>query len=301
MASSAVRSSQYIGKHLPLWNFNNLIYRHQKENYRKCVHGNLLSTYGKPKWQWAVAPTYQASQALTKFVASIGQSSGPLPSQSPTISSNATTRERLQPQSTSIWSKLSSITSSKSYKTFLKVNIAKSDLSNDLNSGVTVATTKPAILMTGDEKLRRLRLVLDSFPNPRGEIQIMFHERFIQACLPIIYRGEWEYNFDAIMRRNRVMHVFQEMAMICPRRYGKSWSVAYFGASTLWTLPGITLTFFSRGKRMAQKLMLQCLRFALTLPGFDKYKSVCTTEKVELNFGNGDIRSLCCLPGSVEV
>lgn len=275
-----------------VWNLKKLLYE-AKLNKLKKTQISLYQTYSKPKWQWDMTSNYKKSQELTGYVSKIDKD----------IKSQIIVKKNeaiiLNPDG-SLWNKIKEIKASETYKTFLKIDVTKS-FNDSANSGVTVAVTKPAVKMTGDQKLRRLRLVLDSFPITRGEIQIMFHEKFIQSCLPIIYRGEWDYNFDAIMRRNRLVEIFLERVLICPRRFGKSVGVALFGAACLWTIPNHTITIFSRGKRMAQKLMLQCLRFALSLPDFKRYIVSCTTEKVELCFGSDDRRCLCCLPGSTEV
>jgi hypothetical protein len=304
-----VRHQQQKPRYPPLWNFKTLIYIPQKQKQTSTVQNLSLSkTYNKPNWQWFVTNSYVKSQALTQFVSTMGsknhhQRQGTnhqqLPSSRP--HSNHQQQNTLVQKKATVWETLSSITSSQGYKSFLKVEIANKSSSQEAGSGVTVAVTKPAVQMTGDQKLRRLRLILDSFPITRGEIQIMFHEKFIQSCLPIIYRGEWDYNFDAIMRRNRITQIFLERILICPRRFGKSVGVALFAAAFFWSKTKKKITIFSRGKRMAQKLMLQCVRFALSLPGFREYLVSCTTEKVELRFGNDDLRCLCCLPGSTEV
>ena len=168
------------------------------------------------------------------------------------------------------------------------------------NYGVTVKTTVDALKQTGDQKLRRLRLTLDAFDVKRGEIQVLFHEEFIQSTLSIIYRGEWEFNYDDIMRRNRVTSNSRERFIICPRRFGKTWSVAMFAAAFIWVIPNITISIFSRGKRMAQKLMFLCLRYIMKLPGYKEKLKTSNSEQIVFEFGPHDTRTLCCLPGSVE-
>lgn len=276
-----------------IWNFSKILYFKNAKILEKTSISSY-ETYSKPKWQWQGLKNYSSSQKLTAHL----QNGNSTPQNSDNNNININNNDTIQTPNF-IWNRINSIKLSEEYKTFCAVESRKtSDFSN---SGVTVHVSKPAVEMTGDQKLRRLRLMLDSFPITRGEIQIMFHEKFIQSCLPIIYRGEWEHNFDNIMKKNRIKEIFLERVLICPRRFGKSVGVALFAAACLLVIPNHTITIFSRGKRMAQKLMLQCIKFALSSPGFSAKIISCTTEKIEILFGTDDTRVLCNLPGSTEV
>jgi hypothetical protein len=258
---------------------------------------DIAQAYHYPKWTWSVGASFKdvarINDKLTKDEMDLNND---------TIQ----TIDSLYPtEPSSIWDDVNKIAKSKSYELFVNaVKELEEGGSSGKNFGVTVETSVDATKMTGDQKLRRLRKILGDpnvFGVKRGDIQVMFHEEFIQACLSILYRGEWEQNFDEIMRRNRVISNARERFIICPRRFGKTWSVAMFCAAFLWCIPGVTVSIFSRGKRMAQKLMYLCLRYLLKLPGFKDFVKTSNSEQIILEFGPNDTRVLCCLPGTAEV
>lgn len=286
----------------PPINITNVLYKREQEynsDPNKDSINNVTGSYLNKKWTWKVGNTFKDVQRLNNNIRGRGVDiDGDVDMVDNSVSVNDDTQ-------VDIWAEIDNIYQSKSYELFSNaLKIANEDTANIKNYGVTVATTVDATKMTGDQKIRRLRKILgdpEVFGVRRGDIQVMFHEEFLQACLSIIYRGEWELNFDEIMARNRVTSNARERFIICPRRFGKTWAVAMFCAAYLWCIPKVTVSIFSRGKRMAQKLMFLCLRYLLKLPGFSDYVTTSNSEQIVLDFGPNDTRTLCCLPGTPEV
>ncbi len=154
---------------------------------------------------------------------------------------------------------------------------------------------------SGDEVLAKLRRTLDSLGFVRHEYQIDFHEEFIKSCLPKIYQAEWEMEYDRILRDFGLTKLQQETLIICPRRYGKTMSVAMFCAAFLWCVPECEIAIFSTGQRTARKLMALILRMLLRIPGFEDRLRTKNAENIVLSFGPYDERKLSCYPGTVAV
>jgi hypothetical protein len=55
-------------------------------------------------------------------------------------------------------------------------------------------------LSAGDFRLRSLRRMLDNLGIVRSVDQILFHERFTQACLPHIYGNDWSGSCVRVMK-----------------------------------------------------------------------------------------------------
>lgn len=159
------------------------------------------------------------------------------------------------------------------------------------------ATTK----LSGDEIVEKLQWTLDNMGVKRHTYQIQFHELFIRSCLPKIYEGEWEAHHDAILRRYALKRLAQETLIVCPRRFGKTWSVSMFCAAYAWCVPNSEVAIFSTGQRASGKLMALCLKFLSVLEGFQDRLHTKNVEKIVLKFSDTDLRSINCYPGSVKV
>lgn len=160
---------------------------------------------------------------------------------------------------------------------------------------------KPRYLMTGDEKMAALTTCLDNMGLTRHEYQILFHDNFIKSCLPKIYENEWSESYESILAKYGCTKLNQEVCVICPRRFGKTVSVALFCAAFVYCIPQCTIAIFSTGKRTSGKLMALCVKFLNLLPMFKERCETCNSENVVLNFGKRDQSMLNCYPGTVAV
>jgi len=289
----------------PPFNLASIFYQKELEAFISTtgvdadIDNSVAQSYHHQKWVWKVGASFKDANSLNRKIHE-------QPSDQADVEMvNSASSVKGPTLNGSLWDAVEDISKSKNYRFYMNTLKELEDGgSSGKNYGVTIATTVDATKMTGDQRLRRLRKILSDsevFGVTRGDIQVMFHEEFIQACLSIIYRGEWDQNFDEIMRSNRVISNARERFIICPRRFGKTWSVAMFCAAFFWCMPNVTVAIFSRGKRMAQKLMYLCIRYLLKLPGFKEFVKTSNSEQVVIQFGPHDIRTLCCLPGTPEV
>ena len=165
------------------------------------------------------------------------------------------------------------------------------------------ASEKASATLSGDEKLKNLKHWLDNLGLKRHFLQVKFHEQMILACLSKIYEDEWETQYEQIMKRFGIRKMKRELIFSCPRRFGKTYSVALFAAAYLLSIPKCQVAIFSTGKRTAKKLMVLILHFLTFYPEFEQpgRVKVKNQEDLVLNFGPGDDRCLSCYPSSVKV
>ena len=155
--------------------------------------------------------------------------------------------------------------------------------------------------LTGDDRLEMFRQVLDLFQWEREDNQIDFHEVMIQTVLPKIFADEWDTDYERILRMFQVNEHNAETFIICPRRYGKTVSVAMFCAAYMFMIPNATIAIFSTSKRTAGKMMTAIYAFMRDLPFFDHVRfETKNSECIEL-YLNGNKREMWCYPGTVAV
>ena len=156
-------------------------------------------------------------------------------------------------------------------------------------------------LMSGYEILDLLRALLDMFEWEREENQVEFHEHFIATVLPKIFKNEWETEYDKILRLFKKTKHDAETIMICPRRWGKTVSVAMFCAAYILALPDAEIAIFSTAKRTSGKMMMGVLKFMQELPLFEHCEIlVKNAETIKISL-YGNVRTISCYPGTVAV
>jgi hypothetical protein len=119
----------------------------------------------------------------------------------------------------------------------------------------------------GDERLRKLRSLFNSFGLAPSVDQKCFLTWFTRACLPIIYKDEFQSSYDRIMRENDIDKIDQEVLVMTPRRFGKTTIVSLFVASLLLSVPGIKIAVFSTGRRASGSLTKLVRSFLKFIPG----------------------------------
>lgn len=165
-----------------------------------------------------------------------------------------------------------------------------------LESGKLDTTT-----LTGDERLDMFRELLDMFNWEREDNQIEFHEIMIQTVLPKIFTKEWDTDYERIMRMFKMEKHKAETFIICPRRYGKTVSVAMFCAAYLYMIPNASIAIFSTSKRTSGKMMTAVYGFMRELPFFDQvYFETKNSECIKIVM-YGNERSVWSYPGTVAV
>ena len=111
-------------------------------------------------------------------------------------------------------------------------------------------------LSSGDKRLADVNYWLTHLGVDRSPDQALFHEHFINACLPkIVGELEWNENSVRIMESRSLSKIAYEVVAVCPRRWGKTWAVALFVLALMLAVPGIRICVFSTGKRASGSLM----------------------------------------------
>jgi hypothetical protein len=167
--------------------------------------------------------------------------------------------------------------------------------------GRTIKNTAQNVVKTGDEKVAELKYWLDHMGLKRHIHQVRFHENMIKGCLTKIYEAEWETQYESIMRKFDVVKMKRELLFACPRRFGKTVSVAMYVAAYMLTIPNCRVAVFSTGKRMAKKLMMLIINFLRRCPIFEKVLETKNQEDLILRFCTDDTREASCYPASVQV
>jgi len=155
--------------------------------------------------------------------------------------------------------------------------------------------------LTGDRIVARIQEQLDSFGMTRHDHQREFHDMFIHSTLPKIYEKTWAQNYNTILRKYGIKKHYSESLIVCPRRYGKTYSVAMYCAAYLMNTPNCEIALFSTGKRTAGKLMALIVSFCDLIPGFRDRVEIKNQELLQVGFGRSDKRRLNCYPGTVAV
>ena len=155
----------------------------------------------------------------------------------------------------------------------------------------------------GDEAADSLLDVLDKMGVTRTPGQKRFHREFMNACLPHIYGSD---NFDndreRILARYGFADVKFEVLVCCPRRWGKTYSVALFIAGLLWTVPDIWVSIFSTGQRASTSLLELIAKFIAVLSDGENRVLAKNKELIYVRGENAaDIRKAYSYPSSVQV
>lgn len=155
--------------------------------------------------------------------------------------------------------------------------------------------------LSGDERVKMLKYWLDHVGIVRHEFQIKFHDAMIKAGLKKIYEQEWATQYEQILAKYGIDKHIAELLIMCPRRYGKTFSVASFAACYLWCIPNCEIPIYAAGERAAKKLMILARSFLRHMPGYEEKIQYKNNQELVLDFGNGDIRKLCAYPCSTTV
>ena len=123
---------------------------------------------------------------------------------------------------------------------------------------------------TGDERLANLRQALkrlDTLGWMRSNHQREFHEMFIAACLPQLYGKDLDRCLMRILEENDLDAIHSEVMVVCPRRWGKTVSVALFLAAYLYTQPDADVCVYSIARRTSTMLVLKVYKMVVALAG----------------------------------
>ena len=119
----------------------------------------------------------------------------------------------------------------------------------------------------GDLRVKRIFKTLDSFGWKRSPDQKTFHRNFMIACLPQIYREEWDQHKRRVLKEFDAENIDFEVLIMTPRRWGKTISVGMFVAAMLICVPDVEIGVFSTGSRASGSLMEMVIRFINAIDG----------------------------------
>jgi hypothetical protein len=162
-------------------------------------------------------------------------------------------------------------------------------------------------IATGRERLALLRKNLDSFKMKREPPQRLFHHHMIKAAIPFIFKRDLASNLDALLDEFETDRFQQEVLIRTPRRWGKTFAVAWFVAACAASLDNFDDEFrqsiFSPSKRQSGALLELVKRFFNELPGMSSYVTDSNVETLKIRGirGPNDIRSIHSLPASPKV
>ena len=123
----------------------------------------------------------------------------------------------------------------------------------------------------GDVNYRTLQKLLtrvDQRGFERSAQQLEFHVAFMKAAARVIYRGSWETERPAIMKKFGWETSNSEVLISTPRRFGKTFSIAIFCACLSLAF-GLEVVVFSPARRASRKLLERIVEF-VRLAGGDK-------------------------------
>ena len=136
---------------------------------------------------------------------------------------------------------------------------------------------KPSALDAGNaivDNIRGWLSKLDTETTGRSYDQMRMQEMFLSGVTRNIYAKAYEMNQKAIMRRNGWDSLTPYVAVMTPRRFGKSWALAAFIAALALEMPSIVIAIFSTGGRASGKQdgLLQHIKRNLQGFGINNFK-----------------------------
>jgi hypothetical protein len=168
-----------------------------------------------------------------------------------------------------------------------------------------MSSLKPANVR--EEVFKATMRQLDDFYDPiqkqsikRQVLQCKFHAEMLKACIPTIFREEYERNRQSILRRWKFDDINTKVQVFAARRMGKTFSVCMLIASLLLQVPGIRIAVFGVALRTAIAIVKQVTRFLKSTPAFANFKAQVSAQEITLEMG-ADIRVLTAFPASTDV
>lgn len=136
-----------------------------------------------------------------------------------------------------------------------------------LNGEKIVNTGDGSLGLKGDEYYAQICTNIACYMGiERSETQVVVHRKMLMALLPLIYRGDWEHNRDAIMKQFELELYRQFFFWSASRRDGKSFAMSMMLASLMHTLPAFRAAVFSISDRVSSWMMELVLQWFYRLP-----------------------------------
>jgi len=156
-------------------------------------------------------------------------------------------------------------------------------------------------VIKGDLVVAQINHILANFEGfKRSPAQENFHRAMIIANLPHIYGiSDFEKYRERLLKDFQVDDLQQELLICCPRRFGKTVSVAMFVAALLYAVDDSWISCFSTGQRASTSLLDQAAKFLMTLPDAKNRIVKKNQEQLFVKGENGNLRRFHSFPSSV--
>ena len=114
----------------------------------------------------------------------------------------------------------------------------------------------------GDALLELLEATLEhGIGITRSRDQVKFHKAYTNACLPLIYGDSWEIHAPRVLRQRGISDSNPFVLVQCPRRWGKTVSLATYIAAFVLTVTAQTVSIFSPSMRASLLMKHQIVAY----------------------------------------
>lgn len=157
----------------------------------------------------------------------------------------------------------------------------------------------------GDQLLQNLYGKLDHIDRlqyPRSHHQVKFHDCFTRACLRIIYGDDYDRMEKYLLQEFDVDEFRNEVMIVTPRRFGKTFSVAQFCAAFATSILNKEVAIFSTGRRASKKILDLVIRFIRPIMRPTQKIVLRNVEEVHLfDSATQSLNKVCSYPSKVQV
>ncbi len=119
----------------------------------------------------------------------------------------------------------------------------------------------------GDMRVADVHKILNNMGKVPSPDQKTFFLAFIQACLPHIYKDDWDASSQRVLEEYEILRIAFEVLIMTPRRFGKTVAVSMLLLALLLCVPGIRICVFSTCQRTSSALLEIILQILGTIPG----------------------------------
>lgn len=122
----------------------------------------------------------------------------------------------------------------------------------------------------GDTRLSQLLNYIAEFPLKPWGAQWRFIREFVNACLPLVYKDEWDSCRARVMQERRIETMMKEVMVNASRQVGKTTTVGKVVAALLLAVPGIKIGIFSTGDRASNNVLKAVVKNIKSIKGADR-------------------------------
>jgi len=101
----------------------------------------------------------------------------------------------------------------------------------------------------------------------REHAQQTFITEFQIACAPLIYGDDWETNKVNFMTKHRLSRIDRMVLCMAPRRFGKTWAIAWFCLAFIMVVQQKNIAIFSQNQRTSAAICQTLHQWLFRIPG----------------------------------